>query len=93
MKLPARSLFIALAFLCSTDLIQAQPQKIADSLKREVTRTQVLEDKLDMLDVLSRTLMSIDREEAEAYGKELTSAGPALRKKFLRQKETLKEDN
>lgn len=57
-------------FLTSPSIF-AQEARLVDSMKKELSKATKMEDKIKLLDMISRTLMSGSLEEADKYGKEL----------------------
>lgn len=51
--------------------LKAQQAAAVDSMKRAIDNSKTIEEKLTWMDVLSRTLMSVDLKESEEYGKKL----------------------
>ena len=49
----------------------AQQNKIIDSFKMELSKATTLEEQITLMDIISRTSMNDNVEEAEKYGKEL----------------------
>ena len=62
---------IALFLFLSSPVIFAQQNKILDSFKLELRKANTLEEQVTLMDIISRTLMNDNVEEAEKYGKEL----------------------
>jgi len=62
---------LAILFFFSSTIIFAQQNRLVDSMKREFSKATKLEEKVTLLDLISRTLMNGNIEEAEKYGKEV----------------------
>ncbi len=60
-----------LLLLIASLVSHSQLSVIVDSLKSALENTTTSEEKVELLDNLSRTLMSVDLKEGEKYGKEL----------------------
>jgi tetratricopeptide (TPR) repeat protein len=72
-------LFLVSAFFC-----MAQQQAAAvDSMKKALAKSVTAEEKFELLDMLSRTLMNVNLKEADEYGKQLISIAEESRDRKL----------
>ncbi|HEY6504360.1 MAG TPA: tetratricopeptide repeat protein [Chitinophagaceae bacterium] len=74
-------LFLPLVFTC---LVSYQQDVAAiDSIKSSLAKAKTTEEKIYLLDNLSRTLMNVNLQEAEEYGKQLISLAEESRDRKL----------
>jgi tetratricopeptide (TPR) repeat protein len=79
-----RHFALLLLLLFTTVYVQAQAQAAAvDSMKRALAKTPDIAGKVYWLDVLSRTLMNVDMQEAEKYGNQLIEIAEESRDRKL----------
>ena len=63
---------LAIYLLLSSTVVFAQEDhRQVDSLKKELSKATEIEEKVDLLDLISRTLMNTNPEQADKYGKEM----------------------
>jgi tetratricopeptide (TPR) repeat protein len=74
---------IALLFLFSFSFTHAQQAAAVDSMKTGLAKAKTLEEKLYWLDFLSRTLMNVDLQQADMYGKQMISLAEESRSRPL----------
>jgi tetratricopeptide (TPR) repeat protein len=75
---------LLLLLLFASVYVQAQAQAAAvDSMKRALAKTSDISGKVYWLDVLSRTLMNVDMQEAEKYGNQLIEIAEESRDRKL----------
>ena len=75
---------LLLILLFASVYVQAQGQAAAvDSMKRALAKTPDIAGKVYWLDVLSRTLMNVDMQEAEKYGNQLIEIAEESRDRKL----------
>jgi tetratricopeptide (TPR) repeat protein len=78
-----RSIFFLLAALASCMITVAQQAAAVDSMKKSFAQAKTVEEKVDILDGLSRTLMNVDLDEADQYGNQLITIAEESRKRKL----------
>ena len=66
-----KQVFLLLVFTAFINSGFAQQAAAVDSLKKDITNAKTIAEKLDLMDNLSRILMSVNMEESEKYGKQL----------------------
>lgn len=66
-----RYLFALLSLLFSFSCAYAQQAAAVDSMKQGLAKVKTLEEKIYWLDLLSRTLMNVDLEQADSYGNQM----------------------
>lgn len=79
-----RHFSLLLLLLFASVYVQAQAQAAAvDSMKRALAKVTDIAGKVYWLDVLSRTLMNVDMQEAEKYGNQLIEVAEESRDRKL----------
>ena len=73
-------LLIALAF-CAAGM--SQQAAAVDSMKKSLAAAKTVEEKVDALDALSRTLMNVKPQDADEYGKQLIIVAEESRNRAL----------
>jgi len=73
-------LLIGLAF-CAAGM--SQQAAVIDSLKKVLATAKTAEEKIDILDMLSRSLMNVNPKEADEYGKQLITMAEETRNRQL----------
>jgi tetratricopeptide (TPR) repeat protein len=61
----------------------AQQAAAVDSMKKALAGAKTVEEKIDLLDVLSRTLMNVNLKEADEYGNQLITIAEESRERKL----------
>ena len=83
-----RKIFFLL--FCISLSVTAQSQKnVIDSFKRELAKATTNEQKIEVLGMLSRTLMNVNLPEAEKYGQEMIEVAELSRNRKLMVKALL----
>jgi tetratricopeptide (TPR) repeat protein len=72
-------LLLLIPWVCSF----AQQAAAVDSMKRTLATAKTAEEKVELLDALSRTLMNVNLQEAEDYGKQLVTLAEESRDRHL----------
>jgi tetratricopeptide (TPR) repeat protein len=75
---------IALFLLITPGIISfSQQSAVVDSMKKVLAKANTAEEKVEALDILSRSLMNINPKEAEEYGKQLITVAEESRNRKL----------
>lgn len=72
-------LFFPLCFLGVINIGHSQQAAAVDSMKREFSTAKTTEEKIYWLDALSKTMMNVNLQEAEKYGRQLIELGEESR--------------
>lgn len=78
-----RKLPILLALLALTSVSIAQEAQMLDSMKLELQAAKTSAERVNLLDIMSRTMMNINLEQAEEYGKKLIQEAEESRDRLL----------
>jgi tetratricopeptide (TPR) repeat protein len=78
-----RQIFCLVILLIHGNLSFTQQAAAVDSMKKALANAKTIEEKIDGIDVLSRTLMNVDLKEANEYGKQLIALAEESRDRKL----------
>ncbi|MBC7948572.1 MAG: hypothetical protein H7Y42_11865 [Chitinophagaceae bacterium] len=78
-----KRILITVAVLFVTNGVSAQQAVAADSMKIAYAKANTAAEKVEALDLLSRTMMNVDLKEADEYGKQLITIAEESRDRKL----------
>jgi tetratricopeptide (TPR) repeat protein len=81
--LPIRYFLLSILCLLSAFALRAQEAAAADSMKAALTKATTAEEKVRILDELSKVMMNVSLTEAEDYGKRLIAVAEESRNRQL----------
>lgn len=78
-----RYLVLLFSLFFSFSFTQAQQAAAVDSMKNGLEKAKTLEEKLYWLDLLSRSLMNVDLQQADVYGKKMIALAEESRDRLF----------
>src|SRR5262245_11162030 len=78
-----RKIYCLLIVLSCCVAGMAQQAAAVDSMKKSLAAAKTIEERIDVLDALSRTLMNVNPQQADEYGKQLITVAEESRNRKL----------